>query len=60
MEKTDVISKYNAILEDYTPEEIEERLNDIFEGYLGADTGAMPGELQQNHHLIHQIIGLFK
>jgi len=54
------IAKFNEIVDNFSPQEIEERLNDIFEGYLGADTGAMPTELQLNHHLIHQIIELFK
>lgn len=47
-------------LGDFSTEEIEERLIEIFNGYLGADTGAMPDELQTNHHLIHSIIKYFK
>ena len=41
---------------DFSIEEVEERLSDIFEGYLGADTGSTPEELQLNHHLIRSII----
>lgn len=47
-------------LGDYSLLEIEERLIEIFNGYLGADTGATPDELQTNHHLIHLIIKHFK
>lgn len=56
----EAIAKFNEIIDNYSSQEIEDRLNDIFEGYLGADTGAMPTELQLNHHLIRQIIELFK
>lgn len=47
-------------LRDFSLEEIEERLIEIFNGYLGADTGATPDELQTNHYLIHSIINYFK
>ena len=47
-------------LGDFPVEEIEERLIEIFNGYLGADTGATPDELQTKHHLIHSIIKYFK
>ena len=47
-------------LGDFPIEEIEERLIEILNGYLGADTGATPDELQTNHHLIHSIIKYFK
>lgn len=47
-------------LSDFSMEEIEERLIEIFNGYLGADTGATPDELQTNHYLIHAIIKHFK
>lgn len=47
-------------LGDFSLLEIEERLIEIFNGYLGADTGATPDELQSNHYLIHSIIKYFK
>jgi hypothetical protein len=48
------------IFSNYDSQEIEERLNDIFNGYLGSDNGHAPQELQQNHHLILSIIELFR
>lgn len=48
------------ILLDYDSQEIEKRLNSIFNGYLGCDTGDLPEEIQQNHHLILSIIELFR
>lgn len=48
------------ILSNYDSQEIEKRLNSIFNGYLGCDTGDLPGEIQQNHHLILSIIELFR
>lgn len=45
---------------DFTPDEIAERLERVFNGYLGCDTGDTPGELQTNHHLIQSIIKHFK
>lgn len=50
----------SGALGDYSLSEIEERLIEIFNGYLGADTGATPDELQANHYLIHSIIKYFK
>lgn len=47
-------------LRDFSLAEIEERLIEMFNGYLGADTGATPNELQTNHYLIHSIINYFK
>lgn len=49
-----------AILDDFTPDEIEERLNHVFNGYLGCDTGDAPDELQINHDLIIRVIAHFK
>jgi len=48
------------ILADYSQQEIDERLNEIFNGYLGSDNGHTPQELQQNHHLIRAIINMFR
>ncbi len=45
---------------DYDMNEIETRLNDIFNGYLGCDTGATHEEMQQNHHMLMQIVKVFK
>lgn len=50
----------NTIMYDYDSGEIEKRLNSIFNGYLGCDTGDLPKEIQQNHHLILSIIELFR
>lgn len=44
----------------YDAKEVEQRLNDIFNGYLGSDTGDASEELQQNHHLIRCIVGVFR
>ena len=49
-----------GVLSDFQVEEIEERLIEVFNGYLGADTGATPDELQTNQYLIHSIIKHFK
>lgn len=54
-----ILEDVKVIMGDYTLWEIEHRLNDIFNGYLGADTGDIPAELQQNHHLIRCIIEVF-
>ncbi len=51
---------FDAIMGDYDTEEIETRLNNIFNGYLGCDTGDSPEELQQNHHLILAIVEVFR
>lgn len=51
---------FDAIMDDYDIEEIETRLNNIFNGYLGCDTGDSPEELQQNHHLILAIVEVFR
>lgn len=48
------------VLDDFTPDEIGERLERVFNGYLGCDTGDCPDELQTNHHLIVSIIQYFK
>lgn len=48
------------ILSNYDSQEIEKRLNSIFNGYLGCDTGDLPEEIQQNHHLILSMIELFR
>lgn len=48
-----------TIMCDYDAKEIEERLNHMFNGYLGCDTGDTPEELQQNHHLILSIVEVF-
>lgn len=50
----------SELMADYNSKEIENRLNNIFNGYLGCDTGDMPEELQQNHHLITSIIEVFR
>ena len=52
--------KINTLLEDYDQEEIEQRLNSVFNGYLGCDTGDPPAELQINHTLILSIIDMFR
>lgn len=52
--------EFDKIMWGYDPNEIETRLTDIFNGYLGCDTGATPEELQQNHHLIVQITKMFR
>ena len=54
------ISDIKALMYDYDAKEIEKRLNDIFNGYLGCDTGDAPEELQQNHHLILSIVEVFR
>lgn len=51
---------FDAIMGDYDNEEIETRLNNIFNGYLGCDTGDSPEELQQNHHMILSIVEVFR
>ncbi|WP_163216234.1 hypothetical protein [Bacteroides sp. 224] len=48
------------ILSNYDSQEIEERLNEIFNGYLGSDNGHLPQELQLNHYLIRSIINMFR
>ena len=53
-------ANFDAIMGDYDTEEIETRLNSIFNGYLGCDTGDSPEELQQNHHLILSIVEVFR
>ncbi|MEF9924674.1 MAG: hypothetical protein RR854_08900 [Muribaculaceae bacterium] len=53
------INDINAIMYGYNSKEIEKRLNDVFNGYLGCDTGDTPNELQQNHHLIRCIVEVF-
>ncbi|NDW11956.1 hypothetical protein D0T50_03510 [Bacteroides sp. 214] len=50
----------DGILSDYGSQEIEERLNEIFNGYLGSDNGHLPQELQLNHLLIRSIINMFR
>lgn len=52
--------EFGRLMYDYDMNEIETRLNDIFNGYLGCDTGATHEELQQNHHMLMQIIKVFK
>lgn len=49
-----------SIMGDYDAIEIEARLDHIFNGYLGCDTGDAPEELQQNHHLIRCIVEVFR
>lgn len=53
------INDIDTTMYGYDAKEIEKRLNDIFNGYLGCDTGDTPEELQQNHHLIMCIIKVF-
>lgn len=48
------------IMYGYEGKEVEKRLNHIFNGYLGCDTGDTPEELQQNHHLILSIVEIFR
>lgn len=48
-----------AELGDFTPDEIAERLNHVFNGYLGCDTDDSPDELQTNHDMILRIIAHF-
>ena len=50
----------SGIMNDFTADEIEERLNTIFNGYLGSDTDDPPDELQQNHYLITSITSVFR
>lgn len=57
MEMENVI---NDIMFSFNNKEIEERLNAIFNGCLGADTGDSPEDMQLNHHLILRIIKLFR
>jgi len=64
MTTADIMEHFNpeiiaGILDDFTPDEIAERLNHIFNGYLGCDTGDAPDELQINHDLILRVIALF-
>lgn len=54
------LNEIDHIMYGYNSDEIEKRLNDIFNGYLGCDTGDTPEELQQNHHLIMRIVEVFK
>lgn len=49
-----------TIMNDYDVKEVDTRLNHIFNGYLGCDTGDTPEELQQNHHLILSIVEAFR
>lgn len=53
-------SKSTHGLPGFETKEIESRLQDIFNGYLGCDTGDSPEELQTNHHLIMLVINHFK
>ncbi|MDD3078296.1 MAG: hypothetical protein PHH37_04210 [Paludibacter sp.] len=53
------LNEIEHIMYGYNSAEIEKRLNDIFNGYLGCDTGDTPEELQQNHHLIRCIVNVF-
>lgn len=53
------LNDIDSIMYSYNSDEIEKRLNDIFNGYLGCDTGDTPKELQQNHHLIRCIMNVF-
>lgn len=55
-----MISNIRSLIEDFEPGEIEDRLNDIFNGYLGCDTGGTLEDLQVNHHLIRRIAGIFR
>lgn len=50
----------DIIMNDYDAKEVDARLNHIFNGYLGCDTGDTPEELQQNHHLILSIVEVFR
>lgn len=50
----------DIIMTDYDANEVDVRLNHIFNGYLGCDTGDTPEELQQNHHLILSIVEVFR
>lgn len=52
--------EFESLMCDYDINEVESRLNDIFNGYLGCDTGATPEELQQNHHMTTQIVRVFR
>lgn len=54
------INDIAEIMYGYNAKEIEKRLNDVFNGYLGCDTGDGPSELQQNHHLIKCIVEVFR
>jgi hypothetical protein len=45
---------------DNNVDDITSRLNRIFNGYLGSDTGDCPDELQSNHLLITQLIDAFR
>lgn len=47
-------------ISDFDIPEIENRLNAIFNGYLGCDTGDSPEEIQSNHYLICCIIEFLK
>ena len=53
-------SNIRNLINDFEPGEIEDRLNDIFNGYLGCDTGHTLDDLQMNHHLIRRIVGIFR
>ncbi len=55
-----MLETVKILMAGYDAKEIERRLNDIFNGYLGCDTGDTPSELQQNHHLINCIIDVFR
>jgi hypothetical protein len=50
----------DTMMGDYNANEIETRLNAIFNGYLGCDTGDSPDEIQQNHHVVLSIINVFR
>ncbi len=54
------LNDINNIMYGYDSREIEKRLNDIFNGYLGSDSGDCPEELQQNHYLITRIVEVFR
>lgn len=55
-----MINSIRSLTDDFEPGEIEDRLNDIFNGYLGCDTGGTLEDLQVNHHLIRRIAEIFR
>ena len=52
--------EFESLMCDYDINEVESRLNDISNGYLGCDPGATPEELQQNHHMTTHIVRVFR
>lgn len=48
-----------TILADYSPDEVRERLDNVFSGYLSADTGDTPDEQQTNFELFRLLKRLF-